>query len=101
MFFPLKYSSEYELIKDLCIRCVQVFVVYRREPPIGPDGPLPPARGKQEYLVKMQVNDMRQRTKLIANARLLRRNMTKEERHLWYDLLSENAVKPLSLDMGI
>ena len=76
-------------------------VVYRRETTIDPGGPLPPTRWKQEYLVKMQVNDMRQRTKLIANARLLRRNMTKEERHLWYDLLSENAVKPLSLDMGI
>ena len=47
---------------------------------------------KQEYLVKMQVNDMRQRTKLIANARLLRRNMTKEERHLWYDFLCEYPI---------
>ncbi len=29
----------------------------------------------------------RQNPKLINNARLLRRNMTKEERHLWYDFL--------------
>lgn len=35
---------------------------------------------------------MRQRTKLIANARLLRRNMTKEERHLWYDFLCEYPI---------
>ena len=41
----------------------------------------------------MQVNDMRQRTKLIANARLLRRNMTKEERHLWYDFLRSYPVR--------
>ena len=36
---------------------------------------------------------MRQRTKLIANARLLRRNMTKEERHLWYDFLRSYPVR--------
>ena len=41
----------------------------------------------------MQVNEMRQRTKLIANAGLLRRNMTKEERHLWYDFLRSYPVR--------
>ena len=30
--------------------------------------------------------------KLINNARRLRRNMTKEERHLWYDFLKELPV---------
>lgn len=31
-------------------------------------------------------------TKLTANARMLRRNMTKEERHLWYDFLKTLPV---------
>lgn len=30
---------------------------------------------------------------LIANAKLLRKNMTKEERHLWYDFLKPYPVK--------
>ena len=30
---------------------------------------------------------------LVANARDLRKNMTKEERHLWYDFLREYPVK--------
>lgn len=31
-------------------------------------------------------------SKLAANAKLLRKNMTKEERHLWYDFLKEFPV---------
>ena len=31
--------------------------------------------------------------KLIANAKSLRKNMTKEERHLWYDFLRTYPVK--------
>ena len=31
--------------------------------------------------------------KLISNAKALRNNMTKEERHLWYDFLKEYPVK--------
>lgn len=30
---------------------------------------------------------------LTANARILRKNMTKEERHLWYDFLRDYNVK--------
>ncbi len=32
-------------------------------------------------------------TDLTANARALRKNMTKEERHLWYDFLKSYAVR--------
>lgn len=32
-------------------------------------------------------------SKLTANARLLRKNMTKEERHLWYDFLKDYPVR--------
>ena len=32
-------------------------------------------------------------TSLTANARLLRKNMTKEERHLWYDFLRSYPVR--------
>ena len=31
--------------------------------------------------------------KLISNAKALRNNMTKEERHMWYDFLKEYPVK--------
>ena len=31
--------------------------------------------------------------KLTSNARLLRKNMTKEERHLWYDYLRDYPVR--------
>ena len=31
--------------------------------------------------------DHKHNTQLVANARSLRKNMTKEERHLWYDFL--------------
>ena len=30
---------------------------------------------------------------LTSNAKLLRKNMTKEERHLWYDFLKDYSVK--------
>ena len=32
-------------------------------------------------------------TYLITNARTLRKNMTKEERHLWYDFLKSYPVR--------
>ena len=32
-------------------------------------------------------------TKLTANAKVLRKNMTKEERHLWYDFLKNYPVR--------
>ncbi|MBQ5672324.1 MAG: DUF559 domain-containing protein, partial [Oscillospiraceae bacterium] len=31
--------------------------------------------------------------KLTGNAKVLRKNMTKEERHLWYDFLRDYPVK--------
>ncbi len=31
-------------------------------------------------------------SKLLQNARLLRKNMTKEERHLWYDFLKDLPI---------
>ena len=37
--------------------------------------------------------DYKHNKALVANARDLRRNMTKEERHLWYDFLREYPVK--------
>ena len=37
--------------------------------------------------------DQKRNHKLIDNARLLRREMTKEERHLWYDYLRQYPVK--------
>ncbi len=32
-------------------------------------------------------------TKLVPNAKSLRKNMTKEERHLWYDFLQDYPVR--------
>ena len=32
-------------------------------------------------------------TKLTENAKFLRKNMTKEERHLWYDFLRQYPVR--------
>ena len=37
--------------------------------------------------------DYKHNPKLTANARALRRNMTKEERHLWYDFLRDYPVR--------
>ena len=35
--------------------------------------------------------------KLIPNAKTLRKNMTKEERHLWYDFLKELPIMVLNI----
>lgn len=37
--------------------------------------------------------DRKYNSRLIPNARALRKNMTKEERHLWYDFLSTYSLK--------
>ena len=37
--------------------------------------------------------DYKHNKALVANARTLRKNMTKEERHLWYDFLRSYPVK--------
>ena len=37
--------------------------------------------------------DYKHNKALVPNARILRRNMTKEERHLWYDFLRSYPVK--------
>ena len=37
--------------------------------------------------------DIKHNTNLTTNARTLRKNMTKEERHLWYDFLRSYPVK--------
>ncbi len=37
--------------------------------------------------------DRKHNTNLTANARTLRKNMTKEERHLWYDFLKSYPVR--------
>ena len=37
--------------------------------------------------------DRKHNQKNIANARILRKNMTKEERHLWYDFLRKHPVR--------
>ena len=37
--------------------------------------------------------DYKHNTSLVANAKNLRKNMTKEERHLWYDFLRSYPVK--------
>ena len=37
--------------------------------------------------------DRKHNTKLTHNARALRKNMTKEERHLWYDFLKSYPVR--------
>ena len=37
--------------------------------------------------------DRKHNKTLVPNARELRKNMTKEERHLWYDFLREHAVR--------
>ena len=37
--------------------------------------------------------DYKHNTSLVANARNLRKSMTKEERHLWYDFLRPYPVK--------
>ena len=37
--------------------------------------------------------DYKHNKSLVSNARTLRKNMTKEERHLWYDFLRDYPVK--------
>ena len=37
--------------------------------------------------------DRKHNSDLTANARILRKNMTKEERHLWYDFLKQYPVR--------
>ena len=37
--------------------------------------------------------DYKHNKSLVSNARTLRKNMTKEERHLWYDFLRSYPVK--------
>ena len=37
--------------------------------------------------------DYKHNKKLTENARELRRNMTKEEKHLWYDYLSKHPIR--------
>ena len=37
--------------------------------------------------------DYKHNPKLVSNARTLRKNMTKEERHLWYDFLRSYEVR--------
>ena len=37
--------------------------------------------------------DRKYNQKLVTNAKALRKNMTKEERHLWYDFLKDYPVK--------
>ena len=37
--------------------------------------------------------DYKHNKSLVSNARNLRKNMTKEERHLWYDFLREYPIK--------
>ena len=37
--------------------------------------------------------DRKHNTALTANAKMLRKNMTKEERHLWYDFLRDYPVR--------
>ena len=37
--------------------------------------------------------DRKHNTSLVPNARTLRKNMTKEERHLWYDFLRRYPIK--------
>ena len=37
--------------------------------------------------------EYKQNPKLVSNARNLRKNMTKEERHLWYDFLKDYPVR--------
>ena len=37
--------------------------------------------------------DSKHNKNLTANARLLRKNMTKEEKHLWYDFLKDYPVR--------
>ena len=37
--------------------------------------------------------DRKHNKKLVSNARTLRKNMTKEERHLWYDFLRNHSAR--------
>ena len=41
----------------------------------------------------METNPRKHNSALTENARKLRRNMTKEERHLWYDFLRNYEIK--------
>lgn len=41
----------------------------------------------------MDVMDRKHNHRLVQNAKELRRNMTKEERHLWYDFLKSYPVR--------
>ena len=43
--------------------------------------------------IKEKTMDKKYNKNLVNNAKVLRKNMTKEERHLWYDFLKDYPVK--------
>ena len=53
--------------------------------------PLPKGRGTPKVVEGYM--DRKHNTDLTTNARTLRKNMTKEERHLWYDFLKSYPVR--------
>ena len=52
-----------------------------------------PAQGEVARRAGGVAMEYKQNPKLVSNARNLRKNMTKEERHLWYDFLKDYPVR--------
>ena len=55
--------------------------------------PLPKGRWHGVAVTEGYNTERKHNTRLTKNAKLLRKNMTKEERHLWYDFLRSYPVR--------
>ena len=64
-------------------------------PPSTASGPPPSSEGGccEENSDRGNIMSLYYNRKLISNAKNLRKNMTKQERHLWYDYLSKYPVR--------
>jgi very-short-patch-repair endonuclease len=65
-------------------------LAYARQPPLG-KGALAPSNPL--FFWGVGIMNRKHNADLTPNARLLRKNMTKEERHLWYDFLRFYPVR--------
>ena len=65
--------------------CIYFFICRNKKPPLP--------KGRGTALAVEGYMERKHNTELTTNARTLRKNMTKEERHLWYDFLKSYPVR--------
>ena len=54
---------------------------------------MPKGRWHGKAVTEGYITERKHNTKLTDNAKMLRKNMTKEERHLWYDFLRTYPIR--------